>query len=84
VQPLESRNEKKKGGSQEMTVMICTYMVKANTDYSDKFGNKSCRKENTNSPELFLLKLSLLTYHHSHFLTTTLDFTSCNISSWLN
>jgi len=29
-----------------------------------------------NSPELWLLKLLLLTYHHSHFLAATLDFTS--------
>jgi len=28
-----------------------------------------------NSPELLLLKFLLLTYHHSHFLVTTLDFT---------
>jgi len=31
---------------------------------------------NTNSPELLLLKFWLLTYHHSHFLAATLDFTS--------
>ena len=29
-----------------------------------------------NSPELSLLKLLPLTYHHSHFLAATLDFTS--------
>ena len=29
-----------------------------------------------NSPELSLLKILLLTYHHSHFLAATLDFTS--------
>ena len=29
-----------------------------------------------NSPELSLLKILPLTYHHSHFLATTLDFTS--------
>ena len=29
-----------------------------------------------NSPELSLLKFLLLAYHHSHFLATTLDFTS--------
>ena len=29
-----------------------------------------------NSPELSLLKLLPLTYYHSHFLATTLDFTS--------
>ena len=29
-----------------------------------------------NSPELSLLKFLTLTYHHSHFLATTLDFTS--------
>jgi len=30
---------------------------------------------NTNSPDISLLKFLLLTYHHSHFLATTLDFT---------
>ena len=29
-----------------------------------------------NSPKLPLLKFSPLTYHHSHFLAATLDFTS--------
>jgi len=29
-----------------------------------------------NSPELLLLKFLPLAYHHSHFLTATLDFTS--------
>jgi len=33
---------------------------------------------NTNSPESLFLKFLLLTYHHSHFLATTLDF----IFSW--
>jgi len=33
-----------------------------------------------NSPELSLLKFLLLTYHHSHFLAATLDFTS--FSQW--
>ena len=28
----------------------------------------------SNSPDLSLLKFLLLTYHHSHFLATTLDF----------
>jgi len=31
---------------------------------------------NTNSPELSLLKILPLAYYHSHFLATTLDFTS--------
>jgi len=35
---------------------------------------------NTNSPELPLLELLLLTYHQSHFLAATLDFTS--FSQW--
>jgi len=36
-----------------------------------------CQREgNTNSPEFSLLKILLLAYHHSHFLATTLDFTS--------
>jgi len=31
---------------------------------------------NTNLPELSLLKILPLAYHHSHFLAATLDFTS--------
>jgi len=31
---------------------------------------------NTNSPELSLLKILPLAYHHSHFLAAILDFTS--------
>jgi len=34
----------------------------------------------TNLPELLLLKFLLLTYHHSHFLAATLNFTS--FSQW--
>jgi len=34
------------------------------------------REGNTNSLELLLLKILPLSYHHSHFLATTLDFTS--------
>ena len=33
-------------------------------------------KQHKNSPELSLLKFLPLTYHHSHFLAATLDFTS--------
>ena len=33
-------------------------------------------KRHQNSPELSLLKFLPLTYHHSHFLAATLDFTS--------
>ena len=36
----------------------------------------SCKKSAQNSPELSLLKFLPLTYHHSHFLAATLDFTS--------
>ena len=35
-----------------------------------------------NTPELWLLKFLPLTYHHSHFLATILDFTSY-FSPWL-
>jgi len=31
---------------------------------------------NANSPELSLLKILPLAYHHSHFLAATLNFTS--------
>ena len=33
-------------------------------------------KRHKNSPELSLLKFLSLTYHHTHFLAATLDFTS--------
>ena len=33
-------------------------------------------KRHKNSPQLSLLKFLPLTYHHSHFLAATLDFTS--------
>jgi len=33
-------------------------------------------ESNTNSPEMSLLKISPLAYHHSHFLAATLNFTS--------
>ena len=36
-----------------------------------------------NSPELLLLKFLPLTYHHSHFLAATLDFTSFFIVTFL-
>jgi len=35
-----------------------------------------CGEGNTDSPELSLLKILPLAYHHSHFLAATLDFTS--------
>jgi len=35
-----------------------------------------CGEGNTNSPELLLLKILPLAYHHSHFLAATLNFTS--------
>jgi len=40
------------------------------------WGAKSYKEYSTNSPELSLLKLLSLDYHHSHFLVATLDFTS--------
>ena len=38
--------------------------------------NNNFVKRHKNSPELSLLKFLPLTYHHSHFLAATLDFTS--------
>ena len=43
-------------------------------DNSGEFCAKT--KRHSNSPELSLLKFLPLTYHHSHFLAATLDFTS--------
>ena len=39
-------------------------------------GEKRCEIAAKNLPELSLLKFLPLTYHHSHFLAATLDFTS--------
>jgi len=38
-----------------------------------------CGEGNTNSPELSLLKVLPLAYHHSHFLAATLDFKSFSL-----
>jgi len=35
-----------------------------------------CGEGKTNLPEMSLLKFLLSTYHHSHFLAATLNFTS--------
>ena len=47
-------------------------------DFSTKMERQFCAKtkRHQNSPELLLLKFLPLTYHHSHFLAATLDFTS--------
>ena len=45
-----------------------------NNDNSGEFCAKI--KRHQDSPELLLLKFLPLTYHHSHFLAATLDFTS--------
>ena len=45
-----------------------------NNDNSGEFCVKT--KRHQNSPESSLLKFLPLTYHHSHFLAATLDFTS--------
>ena len=47
---------------------------KFNNDNSGEF--LCCLVLAQNSPELSLLKFLPLTYHHSHFLAATLDFTS--------
>ena len=52
----------------------CIALKNFNNDNSGEFGAKT--KWHQNSPELLLLKFLPLTYHHSHFLTATLDFTS--------
>ena len=52
--------------------VLCKYF---NNDNSGEFA--WCRLVLAqNSPELSLLKFLPLTYHHSHFLAATLDFTS--------
>ena len=45
-----------------------------NNDNSDEFWCRLVLAQN--SPELSLLTFLPLTYHHSHFLAATLDFTS--------
>jgi len=41
------------------------------------------RRRQHNSPELLLLKILPLAYHHSHFLAATLDFTSFSTMAFL-
>jgi len=72
--PQEGHSEKRcdiQGGGQEMAVMVSN-SKNFNNDNSGEFGAKSY----TNLLELLLLNFLLSTYHHSHFLTATLDFTS--------
>ena len=57
-----------------MTVMVGYNGKNFNNDNSGEFCAKT--KRHKNSPELSLLKFLPLTYHHSHFLAVTLDFTS--------
>ena len=59
-------------GSQETAVMD-QGSKNFDNDNSGEFCAKTKRYEN--SPELLLLKFLPLTYHHSHFLATTLDHT---------
>ena len=74
--PQKGYGEKRceiQGGGQEMVVMV-GYGKNFNNDNS---GELLCRLVLAqNSPELSSLKFLPLTYHHSHFLATTLDFTS--------
>ena len=51
--------------------LIMTIQVNLVQNPSEKLGGG-----NTNSPELPLLKFLPLTYHHSHFLAATFDFTT--------
>ena len=56
-----------------MAVMVGFYK-NFNSDNSGEFCAKT--KRHQNPPELLILKFLPLTYHHSHFLAATLDFTS--------
>ena len=63
---------------------IYKYKKKQNLIQNSQAVKKDCGPEKghgekrlaQNSPELSLLKFLPLTYHHSHFLAATLDFTS--------
>ena len=57
-----------------MAVMVEINDKNFNNDNSGEFCTKT--KPHQNSPELSLIKFLPLTYHHSHFLAITLDFTS--------
>ena len=62
----------KLGGGQEMAVMV----VNGKHFNNDNSGEFLCRLVLAkNSPKLPSLKFLPLTYHHSHFLAATLDFT---------
>ena len=63
--------KKIQGGSQEMAVMVKIF----NNDNSGEFCAKTKRHQ-IHLKKLSLLKFLPLTYHHSHFLAATLDFTS--------
>ena len=73
--PQKGYGEKRceiQGGGQEMAVMVARLMVKILiTTIQVNFCAAS-----QNLPKLSLLKFLPLTYHHSHFLAATLDFTS--------
>jgi len=74
----EKRCEIQSGG-QEMAVMAGYKGKIFNNDTSGEFVLPSSHFnmiQHTNSSELSLLKFLPLAYHHSHFLATTLDFTS--------
>ena len=65
--PQKGYGEKRceiQGGGQEMAVMVIT-TIQVNFCAASQ-----------NLPKLSLLKFLPLTYHHSHFLAATLDFTS--------
>ena len=67
-------NAEIQGGGQEMAVMVGRLMVKILITTIQV--NLVPLVSAPNSPELSLIKFLPLTYHHSHFLAATLDFTS--------
>ena len=59
------------------TNIYILFIVSLNLIQNSQAVKKECGLQKAqNSPELSLLKFLPLTYHHSHFLAATLDFTS--------
>ena len=68
IKDVKSNVAPRNGCDGRLTVKILIATIQVNFVPIDKAA--------TNSPELLLLKILPLTYHHSHFLAATLDFTS--------
>ena len=71
---LNPRWQPRNGCDGRLMVKILIMTIQVNNFNNDNSGEFCAASQN--SPELSLLKFLPLTYHHSHFLAATLDFTS--------